>query len=468
MSTTNLASDQSRRCIFVIGGTGIGKTKLGVELSLALNGEVVNSDAMQLYKAIPIATAQPNMDERRGVPHHLLGVLDPQQNWTVRDYRDNALAVMKDIWSRGKIPIVVGGTLYYSQALIWRSLLDDQPGFEEDDDSKRPKLMSSSTGAASLTSPSGIQAIESPFDTLKRLDPKRAAQLHPKDERRVARALEIVLTTGKSSVEAKEDPSDVRLDCRIIWLSCEDQVELERRLRARIQAMMSQGLVEEAEAFISQHPWTRGDIGKGVFQAIGFRELEPLISDRHNAQKHDECVEALVIKHRQYVKSQLKWIKNRILTRSVPVNKLDATDLTKWMDNVQKPALAIAAAFLVERKSTQEINSNHPVANKVDSPLRDTKTARNCDVCGGKTLMGNEQWEKHVRGRSHRRAVEVARKNAVGPESPKSAVLAEEAIEENGTHQVRLAILDHVLRQAQNAINAELAGVAPTKRNRPF
>jgi len=410
--------EESRKALFIIGGTGLGKTKLGVQLATAVNGEVINSDAMQLYKGLPIATAQPTMEERCGVPHHLMGILGVHDAWTVRDYRDHALAVMEDIWARGKVPIVVGGTLYYVQSLIWKSLLDEQPGFEGihqqnqlTQDSKRPRPSEQSLPVVS--SPS----VESPYERLKRLDPVRAAQLHPNDDRKIARSLEVLEETGKPHSEetikhvGELDTADLRLNCRILWLTCQNESDvLDRKLKTRVESMMENGLPREAEEFIKEYGGDLEQHKKGVFQAIGFRELAEVLADPLDLSKRERCIELLTIRHRQYVKSQLKWIRNRILPRTVPVHALDATDPSGWEANVLVPALDISRRFLSVDVDLAALQKDHPVSNLVNVPVKDTKSARTCDICGGRTLVGVEQWEKHVRGRSHRKNLERHKK----------------------------------------------------------
>ena len=209
---------------------------------------------------------------------------------------------------------------------------------------------------------------------------------------------------------------DIRLDCRILWLSCEDKVELDHRLKSRIESMMNNGLIDEAEAFLKELGDEGSDSGavvhnKGVYQAIGFREMSPVIADRQNSLVREKCVENLVVKHRQYVKSQLKWIRNRILTRSVPVHKLDASDLSKWDETVAKQALEIAQLY-IQGVPKEVIEASFPTSNNEGEmdEMRDTKTARTCSVCNDRVLVGKEQWEKHIEGRSHRRNVERQKK----------------------------------------------------------
>lgn len=356
-----------RKAIFLIGGTGMGKTKLGVQLAEAFSGEVVNSDAMQLYQGLPIATAQPSEAEKRGVAHHLMGILSPSESWTVRDYRDSALRAMEDIWQRGKTPIVVGGTLYYVQALIWKALADEQASF------KRPKTMDKEEEEEG----------ESAYDRLKRLDPERASQLHPNDSRKIERSLELLQETGGGAVPDSTNALDeVRLtDCRILWVHCDDDAEVERLLASRVEAMFQAGLVREVDEFTNSN----GDEPthkRGVFQAIGIKD-------------HD----MLVVKHRQYVKSQLKWIRKRILPRSVPVHCLAFSKREEWDSKVGDRGAQIASAFLGGSSMTDFPTCNTATASATGA---DGKLARMCEACNNRVLVGDDAWQKHLAGRSHR------------------------------------------------------------------
>lgn len=360
----------TRKAIFVIGGTGMGKTKLGVQLAEAFAGEVVNSDAMQMYRALPIATAQPTEQEKQSIPHHLMGILDSHEAWTVRDYRDSALKIMQDIWSRGKTPIVVGGTLYYVQSLIWKALSDEQP----QEECSSPKRQCKDAAAS-----------ETLFETLQRLDPERAAQLHPNDARKIQRSLELLEETGGGAVSQSTNQTDqVRMEnCRIFWVNCDNEEETQNILSKRVEEMFKTGLEREVDDFMRENEET--NMKRGVFQAIGIRN-------------HDQ----LVVHHRQYVKSQLKWIRKRILPRTVPVHQLSFAKREEWDDKVGRVGLDIARAFLNGDDGALQQHKTCNTTGTENAHQADTKIARTCEVCGNRVLVGDDAWNKHIDGRSHR------------------------------------------------------------------
>ena len=175
---------QSNKLIVICGPTATGKTKLGVALAKALGGEVVSADSMQVYRGMPIGTAQPTAEERDGVPHHMMAMADPSENYSVARYVEEATACVEDIFARGKQPILVGGTGLYIDALCkGQTFSDFQP-----DSGLRAKLQAQAAQG-------GLPRL---WADLERIDPEAAARLHPNDEKRILRALEVWYTTGKT------------------------------------------------------------------------------------------------------------------------------------------------------------------------------------------------------------------------------------------------------------------------------
>jgi tRNA dimethylallyltransferase len=391
-----------RKALVVIGGTGVGKTRLGVQLCQALGGEVINADALQCYTRFPIATAKPSAEELAAVRHHLVGTVDHPE--TVRAYRDRALLAMEDVWARGKLPVIVGGTLYYVQALVWKSLLDEQDAFQHHAPHAAPKA-----------APPELPATH---EQLALLDPVMAARIHPNDVRKIRRSLEVLQTTGKPhSAGLAEDVPAARLDCQILWLTCRPEAHV-ARLRSRVEAMLAQGLLDEAREFLRTVP-PGEQASQGVFQAMGLRELAPMLARddgggggggeeqprRDVAEVREACVQMLVTHHRQYVQRQLKWIRARVLPRQVPVFALDTTAPHEWQRDVLGPALAIAQAFLRPGPGLAGAALPAP-ANTSRRPGGGTagrEVLRNCDLCGGRPIMGEQAWAAHEQSRAHRR-----------------------------------------------------------------
>ena len=280
-----------RDVVCILGQTGAGKSKLAVELALAVDGEVVNCDAMQVYKGLPIATAQIPEQEQRGVPHHMLGVVHPSTargadtedaGINVREFRDMALPVVEDVLARGKVPLLVGGSDYYLRALVSRALLDDQTrgGSEpaatpdEERDGKDADADADADAAhdasAELRSAAAAEDARVAHDRLRAVDPASAAKIHPNNTRRVRRYLEIFDATGTPASEVFAGGVDREPRFRCLFFAMRaDERELEPALRRRVDGMVAAGLVRELERAAAT---TAAGGARGAGQAIGFHE----------------------------------------------------------------------------------------------------------------------------------------------------------------------------------------------------
>lgn len=267
------------KIICVVGPTASGKTALAVELALALNGEVVSADAMQIYKRLDIGTAKPTADEMRGVPHHMISIVEPWEEYSVARYVVRASAVIDDIVSREKMAILTGGTGLYADSLV--KGLDFSNARENDRIRERLSSMYDRFGGARM------------LRLLVRLDGDAAARLHANDKKRVVRALEVAFSGGSISAHdhaTKERPS--RYDALYIGLSYSDRDELYRRCDARVDAMLAAGLMDEVR-LVKEHAaeW------KTAAAAIGYKEL------------FDGTADDLKRATRRYAKRQLTWFR---------------------------------------------------------------------------------------------------------------------------------------------------------------
>lgn len=253
-SPPTVAAQQRPRTkvVMVVGTTGSGKSRLGIELAAALGGEVVNADVIQMYAGLDVASAKVPAGERGGVPHHLLSFLEPRTTFTVRDFRAVAGALIDDIARRGRLPVVVGGTLYYCQALLRDSLL------EEDEAAVAAAIEGSADASSSGGAPPAVGGPYT-FQRLQAVDPVMAQRLHPHDARKIARALQVYDTTGlpysevlrrqQARLEAASaalPPSEY--DVRTLWLQVGDPGVLAQRLDGRVDAMVAGGLLAEVRA----------------------------------------------------------------------------------------------------------------------------------------------------------------------------------------------------------------------------
>ena len=246
-----------KKVVVVCGPTASGKTALAVALAKAHNGEEVSADSMQIYRRMDIGTAKPTREEMEGIPHHMIDVIDPEEGFSVARYVDMAARCVDDILARGKLPIIAGGTgLYIDSLLSGRTFSAFSP--ESPMRGELEGRIRTEGGAALL-------------EELAKVDPESAARLHPNDEKRIVRALEVYLTTGKTITAHNAETLAIppRYDALTLNLSYEDRADMWSRIDRRVDVMMEQGLVEEVRALL----------GSGVpekctaMQAIGYKEM---------------------------------------------------------------------------------------------------------------------------------------------------------------------------------------------------
>ncbi|KAI2791615.1 hypothetical protein POX_c04481 [Penicillium oxalicum] len=435
--------------IAVVGATGTGKSKLAVDLAVRFNGEIINGDAMQMYRGLPIITNQIPLDERKGIPHHLLSCVDLEtEAWRIGHFKREALRLIAEIQSRGKIPILVGGTHYYTQAVLFKDQLVGEGSDAEDDHvaKKKPEPESSSTSEKWPILDASPEVL---MEKLKEVDPAMAARWHPKDARKIRRSLEIYFQTGRPASEiyaeqqaekekaVSQSEGLLRFDKTLIfWVHAEREV-LNQRLDARVDGMIQQGLLAEAETMFDflQKKEAEGmevDQTRGVWVSIGFKELAPYFtacreggrSEEELKALRDRCVESIRSATRQYGTSQIKWIRNKLwraladtgMTRRLYL--LDSSDVDQWTKFITTPSEGIVQALL-DGTSTPDPKSLSPLARAVlgakeeqaQAPSGSVMTTFTCDVCG-KVVVGEEQWEIHLKSYSHKRGLKSAARKA--------------------------------------------------------
>ena len=278
-------------CLVICGPTASGKTALAVALAQVLNGEVVSADSMQVYRGMDIGTAKPTKEEMQGVPHHMLDVADPRENYSVSRYVTDAIPVMDDILSRGKLPIVAGGTgLYIDNLMAGRQFAP----FEARTAGVREQLQQRARA----------EGLEPLRQQLAQVDPEAAARLHPNDEKRIIRALEVYLTTGKTITQHNRESQAIppRYHPLTIGLDFAERPHLWQRIDRRVDEMMEQGLEGEV----------RGLLASGIpptctaMQAIGYKEIAAALAEGRSVA---EGAQEVKLRSRQYAKRQLTWFR---------------------------------------------------------------------------------------------------------------------------------------------------------------
>ena len=275
--------------ICIAGPTASGKTALAVELARELGGEVVSCDSMQVYRRMNIGTAKPTPEEMQGIPHHMLDVAEPWEDFSVSRYCELATPIVEDILSRGKTAIIAGGTGLYMDSLIRGNAFAPFP----------------STGVRErLEAQADAEGMEAMLDKLRSVDPDSAARLHLSDRKRIIRAMEVYLETGETITAHNLRTQALPPRFRPLWLGLDfaDRGELYRRIDARVDIMLQQGLLEEIRELLDSGIPPKCT----AMQAIGYKEfVEALQGDT----PLEQAVEEVKKGSRHYAKRQLTWFR---------------------------------------------------------------------------------------------------------------------------------------------------------------
>ena len=277
------------KIICVAGPTASGKTRMAVELARQLDGEVLSCDSMQLYRRMDIGTATPTAEEMQGVPHHMLNVADPAEDFSVGKYVAMADPILRDILRRGRTAVICGGTGLYLDSLM----------------AGRDFAPCPSTGRRQeLERMADEQGIEAVLSYLATFDPESAARLHPGNRRRILRAAEVYLETGKTITQHNRETRALPSKYTGAWIGMDflDRAALYGRIDRRVEGMLEEGLVEEVRALLqSGVPKTATSL-----QAIGYKELIAALEGRCTMA---EAVETIQRESRRYAKRQLTWFR---------------------------------------------------------------------------------------------------------------------------------------------------------------
>ena len=280
----------AEKIICVVGPTACGKTKLGVLLAKKYDGEVVSADSMQIYKGMTIGTAAPTAEEMEGVPHHMIAVADPAEQWSAARYAQAAIPIVEDILARGKRPILVGGTGLWLDAVV-----------------KGHGFAGGCAGGAvrkELQDRLAREGIGELLEELRQADPEAAERLHPADTKRILRALEVYRETGKtiSAHNAETAALPPRYDAVWIGLQFRDRADMKALIDRRVDKMVEAGLLDEVRSLL-QSGLPRDAT---ALQAIGYKELLRVLD---GTATEAEAIAEVKLRSRQYAKRQLTWLR---------------------------------------------------------------------------------------------------------------------------------------------------------------
>ena len=293
------------KVMVIAGPTASGKTDLAVELALAVNGEIISADSMQIYRGMNIGTAKPTTEERRGIPHHLIDIVNPDEEYSVAQFKEDALTCIEDIIKRGKKPIVVGGTGLYINSLVYNITFSETIADWE----YREKLKS-------VSEEQGTQAL---YERLKKVDPKSAELIHPNNIKRIIRALEVYKTTGTPISEHKEASRSIPPLYKFIVYGLQvEREKLYQRIEKRVDIMMENGLYEEVEELLRC-----GYSPKLVsLQGIGYKEIINAIEGKCALS---EAIDNIKAGTRHYAKRQMTWF-----NKTESLEWIECSDANTW------------------------------------------------------------------------------------------------------------------------------------------
>ncbi|KAJ4978067.1 hypothetical protein NE237_008847 [Protea cynaroides] len=459
---SNRGEAKKAKVIVVMGATGAGKSRLAIDLASYFPIEIINADSMQVYEGLDVLTNKVPLYERKGVPHHLLGTIMPNVEFTSKDFRDSAIPVIDEILSRNQLPVIVGGTNYYIQALFSPFLIDDLTEALDE------YCLNDILGEKPLDYKVDLAGDNlSNFDRLKKIDPDFANRIHPNDRRKVNHYLNLYdhhgvlpskLFRGKAA-ERWGRVDDFRYDCCFLWVDASLPV-LDRYVEHRVDHMIDAGLLMEVYDIYSPN----ADYTRGLRQAIGVREFEDLLgvhkTETSCSQTTDkvcdsnagpnitmptnrdckmllenfmavqnssddnplkfllrEAIDKLKMNTRRLVRRQKRRLSRLQTFFGWHLHYVDATEALdcssdeSWHKQVVHPAVNIIKSFLSKDGCS---GLNLEILDGTEGQKfvpRDLWTQYICEACGNRVLRGAHEWEQHKQGRGHRKRIIRLRKS---------------------------------------------------------
>lgn len=387
---------------------------------------------MQLYHGLPIVTNKVTVQEMQGIPHHLLGVIPlEEESWRVGTFRREASKVIAEIRSRGKVPVLVGGTHYYTQSLVFNDMFVGAEG-DGESEGKEWSIEEINNKWPILEAENEVL-----LERLREVDPVMADRWHPRDRRKIRRSLEIWLTTGRRAsdvyreqVERKRNGEFVDGDTMhltetlLFWVHAESDV-LKKRLDGRVDKMLEAGMLDEIKSMdkvlLDQEKGSHVvDRTRGIWVSIGWKEFEPYLKALKSGKATEEelksafdlSVEQTQAATRQYAKKQTRWIRLKLVPALAEENALkqlyllDGTDVSQWEKNVSNPAMDITAEFLAGKELAPPeqicVAAKEILGSENEIPeVNHAWPRRECEMCHV-IAVTEVQWQTHLKSRKHR------------------------------------------------------------------
>ena len=276
------------KVIVICGPTASGKTALSIELAKRINGEIISADSMQIYKYMDIGTAKPTKEEMQGIKHYLLDFVSPEDRYSVAQYKQDAKKAIKEILSKGKVPIIVGGTGLYVDSLIYEIEYSDI----KIDEGYRKQL-------EEIVKEEGLEKL---YKRAIEIDPLAMEKISPNDKKRIMRILEIYQSTGKTKTEqeAESRKNPVEYDYKVFAINWDREI-LYQRINKRVDIMIEQGLIEEVKSILEKY-----DKFPTSMQGLGYKEVVDYLNGNYTKE---EMIEKIKMETRRYAKRQLTWFR---------------------------------------------------------------------------------------------------------------------------------------------------------------
>ena len=289
------------KVIVICGPTASGKTTLSIQLAQKINGEIISSDSMQIYKDMNIVTAKPDQQEMQGIKHYFLDFVEPNQRYSVADYKKDAENAIEDILQKGKVPIIVGGTGLYVDSLIYGI---EYPNIEFDENYRKE-----------LERRVEKEGLEKLYEKAKKIDPQAMKKISRNDQKRILRVLEIYNATGKTKTEQEIESrkNEVKYDYRVFAINM-DREKLYDRINKRVDVMIQKGLIEEVENLLKKY-----NEFPTAMQGLGYKEVVEYIQGK---VLKEDMIENIKRESRRYAKRQITWFKKNKQTIWIGPNDL--------------------------------------------------------------------------------------------------------------------------------------------------
>ena len=289
------------KVIVICGPTASGKTALSIELAKKINGEIISCDSMQIYKYMDIGTAKPTPEEQKEVKHHLIDFVEPDQRYSVAEYKKDAEKSIEEILAKGKTPIIVGGTGLYVDSLIYGI---EYPEIELDEEYRKQ-----------LEKEANENGLESLYNRAKEIDSKAMEKISPNDKKRIIRVLEIYKATGKTKTEQEKESRahEVKYDYKVFAIKM-DREKLYERINQRVDMMIEKGLIEEVQNILKKY-----DKFPTAMQGLGYKEVVEYLEGKTTKE---EMIEKIKMQTRRYAKRQITWFKKNKQTIWIENNEL--------------------------------------------------------------------------------------------------------------------------------------------------